>query len=66
MTIKLAIVSLCMALFSLGAAGPLFADEAAKGVVTKVGQGTITVKDKHGRLTTVHIKPGDFIAIKVR
>lgn len=59
-----ALAVLCAALFFLSAPGPVFAEQAAKGVVTKVGAGTITIKDKHGRLTTIHIKPGDIIAIK--
>jgi hypothetical protein len=66
MKIKMILASVFAALLLLGTAGPLFAEQAAKGVVTKVSGGTITVRDKHGRLTTIHIRPGDIISIKVK
>ena len=66
MKIKMILASVCTVLFLLSATGPLFAEQAAKGVVTKVSGGTITVRDRHGRLTTIHIRPGDIISIKVK
>ncbi|HMK56269.1 MAG TPA: hypothetical protein VK448_06515 [Dissulfurispiraceae bacterium] len=66
MKIKIALVSLFSAMFVLTTSGPLFAEQAAKGVVTKVSGGVITVKDRHGRLSTVHVRPGDIIVIKVK
>ncbi|HMK60099.1 MAG TPA: hypothetical protein VK452_03000 [Dissulfurispiraceae bacterium] len=66
MNIKVASAFVSAAMFLVMASTPLFAEQSAKGIVTKVSGGAITVKDRHGRLTTVHVKPGDVIAIKVR
>ena len=43
-----------------------FTEQVAKGIVTHVEAGKITVRDKHGHLTTIYIKPGDVVAIKVK
>ena len=63
---KMVLTSIFAAAFLFATAGQLFAEQVAKGVVTKVSGGTITVRDKHGRLTTIHIRPGDIISIKLK
>jgi len=66
MKMKQVLAALCAVAVILSVPIPGFAEQAAKGVVTKVEAGKITIRDKHGNFTIIYIKPGDFIAIKIK